>query len=307
MSEITEILENNQKLLNKKFIEICQNGDLTSLIEIYNKYYVKPNKLQNKLKKKFFSFLNIYQPLLPPPVLDLHAVTSLALKEATLHNQENIIHFLLTDKSFVKHLSHNEAQKIYALSAILNSALNNGNVKLTNFILPLIKNKNQLFYKNIKSGFEHACKMCYLDVIKCLFKDESINHQKLEIFEDEFNSSSALNLIVNGFTIACNQGNLELIKFFTDPSQLSSPININKYKHRFYVTSFDILEYFVFELNLDKEEYLKKITFYPDINAVKNENEKGLYLFEKRELYREINNELDTTPNHSIQSKKMKL
>jgi hypothetical protein len=307
MSELKEILDNKQKLLNKKFIDVCKNGDLINLIEIYDKYYLKPNNLKNKLKKKFFSFLNISQPLLPPPVLDLDAVTTLALEEATLHNQEGIINFLLTDKRFIKHLSHNKEQEICALSAVLNSALTNGNVQLSNFILPLIKNKNELFYKNITSGFEYACKMKHLDVIECLFKDEAINQQKLEIFEDEFNSYSALNLIFKGFIIACSNGDLELVKFFTDKSKLNNAIDINNDKYSFYITNFKILEYFVFELNLNKERYLERIAFYSDRHSFQNENKKGLPLFEKRDLYKEINNELDTNPNNSIKNKKIKI
>lgn len=259
MSDIQDILKSKQQLLHNKFINVCKKGDLDTAIEIYNKYYIEPNKFQTRVKNKFFSFLKIAQPLLPPPVLNLSEVASSILKESALYNQEHIINFFLEEKHFLKHLNSSEEYKVSILSNLLDSSMLKGNIGLMEKILPLIKEKNDIFYKNITPGFEFSCDQGNLDVIKCLFKDDAIRNQKLEIYENKYNSSNSYNLIHRGFQIACNTGNTELLRFFTDSSQLNNAININEDEDKIYVDSFKTIEFFIMELNIDKQCLLKKI------------------------------------------------
>lgn len=305
MDKFKEILDKREKILNDKFIKSCQKGDLDTVIAIYKKYYLEPNKIRTKIKNKFLSFLKISKPLLPPPILNLNNVVGVALETSVRNGEKNIINFFLNDKNFLKYLNQDELYKISFLSTLLNSAINHGDVELTKIILPLIKDKNEIFYHNIQGGFDFACYNGYLEVIKCFFQDKDINCQKLEIYEEKYNGMNSFSLISQGFNTSCQRNHLEMVKFFTDSSQLKNFININEYKSNLYVYSFDIVEYLILTLNMNKEKYIKKVRFMPECSNVEEEKERALKLFEKIESFKELNSELSI--NNGSNKRKIKL
>jgi hypothetical protein len=304
MVDITKILERKQKLLHDKFKEVCRNGDLQTVIDVYNKYYVQPKQFKNKIKNKFFSFLKISQPLIPAPILDLDEIGLSVLESATFNQDGNIINFLLNDKYFLKHLNKDELYKTSALSTILSSAISDNNVKLTKLILPLIKNKNDFFYESISSGFVDACYRGHLDVITCLFNDGEVINQKLEIYETDSNSDNSYSFINKGFNIGCNCGHIELVKFFTNKNQLKKAIDINNYKGT-YVCSLDVLKLLIMDLNIDKQHYLNNFKFMPDDLNAEDAKQQVLALFEQRELHKELSTDLEV--NSEPAKKRLKL
>jgi hypothetical protein len=290
---IKELAEKKERLLHNKFAEACKNGDLDTIRKIYNKYYYEPKKIYNRIKKKFHAFLKISEPLLIEPTLNPYSGECYHIVEAANQNHTDILKFFLTDKFFLKTIKKNNQFKIKLLSNILNGAMHNKNIDIVQLVLPLIDEKNEFFYERIFQGFEHACANDGLNVVEALFNDNLVKNQVTEIYETTYNTTSSQSLINSGFKIACKNGDLNLVKFFTDSSKLNYAINFLNYDGFVEVKNYSIAEYLICENNLTKEQSQSKIYLAYNVANKVEITAQISALIESRQLAQELNNELE--------------
>jgi hypothetical protein len=300
--ENTEMyIKKKNNVLNKKFVEVCEKGDLNAVTELYNRYYIE----HLTTFRKFLSFLKIAPKTIY--MLDPHYDDDCALEKSSENKHYDIVKFLLNDSKFF-HGVNREGNISWRLSKVLCDALEENNVEIAQLVLPLIKNKTEAFYQSIGTSFSEACGKGNLDVIKYILKDDSINNQKFEIFEDENNTTSSCSIILNGFFNACAKGQLDVIKFLTS-GELNYKIDLSKLKknNELEIREPKIMEYLIFEYKLDKIYYRNPIIYR---NREQKSWECDDYvnnLFEKRDLHKELQLEIDNKEDNRIVPKKLKV
>lgn len=295
-----EIIKKKNSILNRKFIEVCEKGDFNAATELYNKYYLE----HFTTLKNFLSFLKIAPKTIF--MLDPHYEEDCALLKSSENKHYNIVKFLLKDNKFLDGID--DEMKTWRFSKILSSAMENNNLEIAQLVLPLIKNKTESFYQTISTSFNAACEKGHLNVIKCILKDKVVNNQKLELFEDEYNTASSHSLILNGFIKACERGQLELIKFLTS-GELNYKIDLSKFKKNseIEIRSEQIMQYLICDYNLDKQYYGSPIIYRDRDKKIYECNEYVNNLFEKRELHKEITSEIINQDDNRASPKRMKV
>ena len=301
-NENTEMyIKQKNNVLNKKFVEVCEKGDLNAATELYNKYYIE----HLTTFRKFLSFLKVAPKTIY--MLNPHYEDDCALGKASENKHYDIVKFLLNDSKFF-HGVDKDGSINWRLSKVLCEALVANNVEIAQLVLPMIQNKTESFYQGILSSFCDACSKGNLDVIKHFLKDDSINNQKFEIFEDENNTSSSRSLILHGFFNACEKGQLDVVKFLTS-GDLNYKIDLSKLKknNELEVRDPAIMEHLILNYNLDKVYYRNPIVYR---NREQKSWECDDYvhsLFDKRDLHKEIKSELDNTVDNRVSPRKMKV
>jgi hypothetical protein len=299
-----------KKDLNYDFAEACKLGNVNIVAEIYNKYY--PNSLTKNI---FHSFLKIVG--LNSPKLDIPYSYESPLLLACENNHFNVVEFLL-NKHFMK--QPDSIQKRSLLNHCLGTAISNDNLELVKLILPFVNSKDKQFYSDISGGFVKSCHKGNINMINFILTNEIINPPNLkqnkgndsEIQENNDQILGILDLKNKGFVAACDYSNFKVIKYFTESPGLINHININNFLENYpsslVIEDFKLMEYFIFDLNLDENLfYGGKIEFDSPLDVEQSEEsiEKIVSLFEKRELFNQINSDLDVK-NKNV-NKRLKL
>jgi len=290
--------EKETEKLNKKFLECCRSGKLDMVIALYNKYYLEHQSIKNKFLKK----INLYK--IKSPILDIHFNNNEPLIKAFEWKHFKVVNFLLTSKEFYFSLSKDQNQFTTVLSSMLNNALYNNNINMVNLFLPLIKNKNDIFYHSIMQGVSYASSQGNLEILKLLFKHPGINNQKLELYQDEFNTTCSQSIKFEAFQESCSYGKLDIVKFLTS-SEINDPIDVNKLKRKIYLycsNELEIINYLICDLGIEKENFIK---YFSD--SIGNSEKNMIALFEKHELYKTLKIEVKEKLNDEVKIKKMKV
>lgn len=309
-----------EERLNNDFTNYCHAGNFEIVKNLYNKHSVNNTK-----KKLFYVFRKIAGA--SPLKLDLNYCDNSPLLQSCSQNHYDIVEFFLKDKDFIDGLiKSNEKDKV--LSKAFNYALKNSNIEMMKLISPLIDKKDIHFHIAISEGYSTACSNGNLDVLNFFFADESINPPRLnnlqpENMPDTFmvngmvtENRDKLTVIAvsgiknNGFLAGCIYGSLDTIKYFAESPDSNHYVDVNlltKNKDTtIIVGSFEVMEYLVFNLNLDKNLYTNGTIELAKIFD-NSDHETVLNLFDKRDLFKEINNELSNSSNQTENSQKKKL
>lgn len=193
--------------LDRLFIKACETGHLSSVAELYEDYYLRPNSLL----RKFTSFLFLFNT--PVPRLNPHAYGNKAFIKACENGNHNIVDFLLQKKKFI-----NEICETDALSKGFNYAISLGYVNMAKTIMHFIntKQKNlEPFYNNFTQSFEIACKYGQAKSVDYLLKNFP---ESLQIKID--NEKNTTPLIYYGFMSACEHGRKNVVEIFLKNPQI---------------------------------------------------------------------------------------
>jgi hypothetical protein len=103
--------------------------------------------------------------------------------------------------------------------------------------------------------------------------------------------------------ISCQYGHLEIVKYLTSSPDLKEHVNIHTNKDRplflAYEKGFlDIVKYFIFDLNIEKSEFIKNNLKKQPIEEIEN-------WFELRELKQELQSELSSEDKKKIKASKI--
>jgi hypothetical protein len=305
--------------LNNKFANDCYSGDLNSIKDIY-----KHHSINNLKKKLFYVFRKIAGQDIP--ILDPHYSDDSALINACQQNHYDIVEFLLKDKDFMQGLISSN-KKDETLTRGINHALGNNNLEMFKLISPLIDKKDIFFHMNISSGYTKACQNSNLNMLDLFFADKSINPPHLNNLQpenmpatimlngmisenrDKLTTIAVSGIKNNGLLAACISGSLDTVKYFTESTNSNHYVNIDMFfknkEANLLVGSFEVMEYLIFNLNIDKNLYLNGKVKLSSIFD-QDDHQNVINLFEKRDLFKEINNEINNSTSQAINPPKKK-
>lgn len=140
--------------------------------------------------------------------------------------------------------------------------------------------------------FRYACDRGHLDIVKYLLTSDELV-EKCDIHSEKD----------YGLRIACQHNDLELAKYLLTSSDLKEHADIHAWNDEPLIGSYqnnrlDIVRFLVFDMNINKSFEIKQ--FIQEHNAL-NLND----LFDKRELHKDLSNEMISEPNK--QTKKLKI
>jgi hypothetical protein len=281
----------NNDRMNNKFLQACRDGNLELIKELYSQH--SKTILKNRIRYSFYKLGGIESNTLA--ILNPYYYNNSPLSEAFANNHYEIVEFLLTNKHFIK--GYNQDNYGFNLGKGLSKAIEHANLKMIDFVLPLIKDTANNFYNDMNHGFMAACRKGNIEVIDYVLFHPQIKKILQENEDNSFNIKQTdyfYNLKEHGFIGACRAGNIETVKYFTNKdSNISIDIHSIVNNNLIIVGSFEVLEYFIFNLNIDRKIYemgnLEPSEALGDFIEI---NQKIKEMFDKRELFKEINNEL---------------
>lgn len=266
--------------LSDNFCAACANGDLATVKRLYEDY----EKFQFSV---FYSFINLFKPTIDP-----HYYEDTPLLNACGYKNHSIVEYLLNQKSFTKNLNKNSKLEI-CLSFIMKS----GNLELTKSMLSLIENNHKL-NTPIALAFNSACAKGHLNIAKYVLSESEFNwvaYDKKSRAEEDYS------LVYSGFIDACKRGQLDIVKYIVESPNIKEKIDFNKFHSTFIVNNIDIIHYFIFDLNIKKDDpFISKLRVSDD-NASKMEN-----LFKINETYTDIAHDINSVELPPVK-KRMKL
>lgn len=179
----------------------------------------------------------------------------------------------------------------------------------------------------IKELVKTACKNGSLDIVTYLLEQPDFNRDDSEIpfvgilFASSYGNLNIIQYILKNFTnssvltmglengsvldAACEEGRLNVVKYFFESPEVKIKFKLQDkddllFKSAYDHNQFEILQYFIFDLNLEKNESIKEYMTHCFKNEVDN-------MFKIRDLKQSLTNELDDSINHSYQNKKLKV
>jgi len=232
--------------INEKFIEACTYGNYESMKSIYEQHYLKPNKLINKFNS-FFSLSNYKIEILNPYFND-----NSAFNRACQNGHKDIVKFLLERKEFIKKFTHadyavgidlasdskySEVVDLFfqnkiscnvllnegtsGTCAVIKNSMQNNDLKTFETLFPYISkyisgnHYNLDIFNSIRNGIKSACVYGNEEILK--FFMDNIDQKNFE-FTDEITpqlQGQEFDFILSkGFFIACEQGQLNIAKYF---------------------------------------------------------------------------------------------
>lgn len=267
--------------LSQNFYIACANGDLDTVKKLYEDY--------DRVKSSVFSaFINLFKPIINP-----HYQEDSALLNSCSYKHHNIVEYLLNQTSFINGL--NAESKI---ETCLSFIMKTGNLELTKQMLSLIEKKPSLT-STISLAFNSACAKGHLDIVKYVLAESNFNWVA---YDKKTRSKEDYSLVYCGFIDACKRGQLDLVKYIVDSPNLSERIDFNKFHSSLVINNIDIIRYFIFDLNIKKEDpFISKLNLS---DALANEMEK---FFKTKEIHTEINQEINDVAYPTINKKRLKL
>ena len=269
------------KKLSQNFYIACTNGDLDTVKNLYQDY--------DRAKSSVFSaFINIFKPIIDP-----HYHEDSALLNACSYGHHHIVEYLLNQNNFANGLNV-ESKIETCLSFIMKS----GNLELTKLMLSLIEKKPSLT-SHISLGFNSACAKGHLDIVKYVLEESDFNWIA---YDKKTRSKEDYSLVYSGFIDSCKRGQLEIVKYIVESPGLKEKIDFNKFHSRISVNNVDIIRYFIFDLNIKKED-----PFIAKLNISSNIAEQMDSFFKIKEMHTEINQEINSADYPQTTKKRIKL
>lgn len=258
-----------QKELSDKFIKACQYGDLNTVKTLYEQSSDKQG-----VKLKF---------LTSEVIFDAHDDQDGALRGANYNGNYDITKFLLQEPNFVKNIK----DKILLTKLFKNSVSNgflikNKNFEITTLIVPLLKEYKILHNKQILLGFTEVCTREDMETLEYLAENLDI-YSKLPLMT----STLPYSLQEHGFIAACQEGNLESVKFLLTSPKIKERIDLDNIITSVRIQHQNVLEYLVFDFGIPtNSSFATKII---------NDNLDGL--LEKRDIFNSLNSDLKKNDN----------
>lgn len=297
----------NNGRMNNKFLQSCRNGDLELVQELYSKH--SKTILKNKIQYNFYKLGGIQTNNLA--ILDPYYYNNAPLMEAFENNHYEVIKFLLTDKKFIR--GYSKDNNHFRLGRGLSKAIEYSNLRLIDLVVPLIKDTGEELYDDIHYGFSSACKKGNTAAIEYILMNQKVKESLQKVDNDSFNIKTPdyfENLKKHGFLNACQSGSLHTVEYFTKSNNPNTSLDINLIiqDNKIIIGSFELLEYFIFDLNIDRCIYeignLEPASTLGDFVEI---NQKIKEMFDKRDLFKEINSELNIAKNSDLNISKNKL
>ena len=295
----------NNGRMNNRFLQACRDGNLEIVKELYTKH--SKTILKNKVRYAFYKLGGVDSNKLAQ--LDPYYYNNSPLKAAFESNHYEVVEFLLTDKLFIN--GYNKDNNGFRLSQGVAKAIEYCNLRVIDLVAPLIKDTPSEVYDDIQYGFNSACKTGNTASIEYILTNPKI---KKVLQENEGNSFNTRNpdyfqhLKKHGFLAACQSGNLDAVEYFTKTNNPQTYLDIHSisYNTQIIVGSFEVLHYLIFDLNIDRDTYeIGHLEPSPALGDFIEINQKIKEMFDKRELFKEINSELGSIGNQAVpQSKK---
>lgn len=227
----------------KGFLEACREGHLDAV-----KY-----TLENLNQNNYLDSIDI-DSLPTDGFAPNRTIKESGFIEACNGKKIDIVEYLLSDYSFATKYNNP------ILSEGLCIAIKHKNEDLIKIISSAISeyyDKNVHYYYNIGKYFYDACSDGNLNDIKYLLTNKNIDIDYSDLFSRPFGTGITA-IILSGFLKACSMGHLEVVKYFTKSEELPIHINVKKIKSEqaasLIIKDYDVVQYLVFELNLEKEE-----------------------------------------------------
>jgi len=297
----------NNGRMDNKFSSACNNGDLELVKNLYLNY--SKTIIKNKLRHAFYRLGGVDPTNLA--ILNPHAYSNAPIKNAFASNHYDIVEFLLTDNNFLKGLY--KEYSCFKLSGGLSDAIRLGNFKMIDLVIPLIKETPKDIYDHIHHGFRSACVNGQTDIIDYVLTNNQIKEMLDPTPKDSFGIPGIdyfEHLKKHGFISACHTGNWKTVEYFTKSNnpQIRIDFNTISTSTQLIVGSFELLEYFIFDLNVDKYIYnIGNLEPSEKIGDFTEINQKIEKMFEKRELFKSINEEFIEAPSELKKTTKMKI
>lgn len=296
----------NNERMNSKFLTACRDGNLEVVKNIYSQY--SKTILKNKVRYTFFRLGGIEPNSLA--LLNPYYYGNAPLKAAFESNQYEVVEFLLTDNNFIK--GFNKDNNGFRLAQGLSDAISYSNLKMIDLVVPFIKNTGDELYNDIHHGFKAACRKGDIQVIDYILSNNQIKtclQNKGKISFGVKSPDYFEHLTKHGLVDACFAGNVKTVEYFTKSENPDIFIDFNSFANstELVIGSFELLEYLIFNLNINKTSF--------EIGNLEPSEKLGDFLemrktikdlFAKRELFKEINNELSMTSNPAVTSSKKK-
>jgi hypothetical protein len=158
---------------------------------------------------------------------------------------------------------------------------------------PLYKKFNNCDENGLNCALMMSCRFGNLDEVRYL-----LTSPELQIHAD------AEKFIDSGLELACSGGHLELIKYLLFSPELKKNANLHAYEHDYIHTPFvnalsanqlKIIEYFIFELNIERKPYIDEYFKYSPNPQIEN-------LF----ILRDLNNSMPIN-EITLENKRLKL
>lgn len=263
--------------ITKKFVQACQAGDL---LTVKNLYMQSSDKQGFKLK-----FLT------KEPVFDAHNDQELALRSANVHGHHNVVKFLLEDQDFIKNLEYKSV-----LTKLFNNSVSNGfltknkSFEITTLVVPLIKELEVFYDKQILLGFSKVCASGDIPTLEYLVENLNV-YSILPMMT----SQKPYALKEHGFIEACGEGNLDAVKFFLTSPKLREKVDFEQIITPVLISDMSILEYLVFDFNMPRDSALAKHIISDNLDSV----------LEKRDLFNSLNSSIKS--NNPEQKSRLKL
>jgi hypothetical protein len=249
--------------LNHSFATACFDGDIKTVVNMYNEYYLN--------KSKFSQFIGIFNL---NSTINPNFNNDTPIMHACWNGQSEVVEFLLSDKKFKKNDK---------LASGLNMAMGSGNLKIAEIILPLLK-ENNYCYDRIHNGFVEACKNGHLNIVEYMTTQSLFDFNKFKFRHPNHITSMKL----QGFINACENGHSDVVKYLTSSPKLKEHVDVDQVKQVVRIDNFEIIRHFIFDLELNENDsFMMRInTNHELFNQIEE-------MFEKKDLHKEINEEFN--------------
>jgi hypothetical protein len=270
-----------QQEIDNIFLLACSDNDLDAVKNLYNNYPPIKNKT---IKSVYSSFLKIFK--LDVPALNIHTRSGMGLKSICEKGSIDILKYLISLPEFTEQSKINDSGYDAELNNIFSeglfNSLSNKHFEIADLIVPFIKNQyERSFILNAHLRFLDLCLDGNLDGIKFLINNEHLDLPYDDWIDGKLNSYRAYS---EGFIEACREGHIDIVQYFTSSHELSTHVNLKKIDESFEIKNIEIIRYFIFDLNINKNHPIFNKIIYP-----KEEIDK---LLEKRELFNKLSNNI---------------
>lgn len=232
--------------LQIQYNSACFNDDVDTLIELYNKYHLKHNKIK--------SIISLFVPNYP--FLNKEKAHRQIFRLASTYERDNVLNFVLQQDNFIQTCTNED------LAHAIDFSMSRNNLEIVKAVFSFLKDRpgrnklghtinepyieQEVFHENITVGFNNACENGYLDVVEYIATN---------IETDKYAYLPTKSLMMSGFIKACESGQVGIVKFFTSSLNLKSHINLNKIDRTINIENTDIIHHFLFDLNLKRDDY----------------------------------------------------
>jgi hypothetical protein len=201
---------------------------------------------------------------------------------ACTHGHLNLVQYFINDPYTSEYMN-----RIYIINEALSESSYVNSVDIVSYLInePKINHSIKFVSKCYLAGLE-AAKHGHTEVIKALLNLESETNNR--------------DILANGLILehACNNKQYNLIKYLYTTPELNGGFNKdNCFKYVCIKKDFDVLRFFVFDLNIEKTQIISDFLNKNEYQEIEN-------LFELRKLNQHLNVELWSNQNNN---KKLKI